>query len=240
MSFVKIENLFFGYGTGPTLLQGLSLELQQGEIGALIGPSGSGKSSLLRCIAGFEIPAQGRICVAEKDLCHAGDPGRSVPPHERRIGYLFQSLALFPHMSVAENILYGIHNWPAPQKTQRLEELLQLTGLQGLKDRQPHRLSGGEKQRTALARALAAKPQLVLMDEPFSSLDPDLRQQLRREVRQILKELRTTALIVTHDLDEAYEMCDRAGQIQDGKIRRWSARDDFFGLEPGHRVKIKN
>lgn len=240
MSFVEIENLVFGYNNGPAVLNGLSLHLQKGEIGALIGPSGSGKSSLLRCIAGFEKPRSGLIRVDGKNFSGTETSSSPPPPHERRIGYLFQNLALFPHMSVAENILYGIYNWPVSEQNLRLQELLQLTGLENLKDRRPHQISGGEKQRAALARALAAKPQLVLMDEPFSSLDPDLRQQLRREIRQILKELGTTALIVTHDMDEAYEMCDVAGQIRDGKIARWSARDDIFELKAGHHAKIRS
>lgn len=228
MSFVKIENLSFAYNNSSLVLDSLSFQLNKGEIGVLLGASGSGKSTLLRSIAGFEKPKTGQITIANSVVF---DQHTWLSASERNVGFLFQSLALFPHMTVEENILFGISGLPKNEQRQRLEELLTLTNLQGYNLKKPEFLSGGEKQRVALARSLAPKPSLLLMDEPFSSLDPDLRQNVRSEVKSILKLQNITALVVTHDHQEAYELADQLGIIENSKLKAWGTRDYFFNIE---------
>jgi iron(III) transport system ATP-binding protein len=203
-----------------------TLGLQRGQIGVLIGPSGCGKTSLLRAVAGLEPLSAGRITMDGRAL---SDPIERVhvPPEQRRIGMVFQDYALFPHLSVADNIAFGLKHLPRAAREQRVKELLDLVGLSHAARRAPHQLSGGQQQRIALARALAPQPQLLLLDEPFSSLDVDLRERLAHELRGILKDAGMTALFVTHDQLEAFALGDRIGVMNRGRLEQW---DDAYSL----------
>jgi iron(III) transport system ATP-binding protein len=201
-------------------VDGVSFGLAQGEIGVLIGPSGCGKTSLLRAIAGLEPLAGGRVTLGEQVL---GDAARGLhlAPEARRIGMVFQDYALFPHLTVAQNIAFGIAAQPKAERERRVAELLELVGLAGAGGRAPHQLSGGQQQRIALARAMAPAPRLLLLDEPFSSLDVDLRERLAQELRGILKQAGTTALFVTHDQLEAFALGDEIGVMHRGRLDQW-------------------
>ena len=204
----------------------VTLSLAPGQIGVLIGPSGCGKTSLLRAVAGLEPLTEGRLRMGDRTL---SDPGLGVhvAPEERRIGMVFQDYALFPHLSIADNVAFGIHRLPKAERQARVAQLLDLVGLAHTAKRLPHQLSGGQQQRVALARALAPQPQLLLLDEPFSSLDVDLRERLAQEVRQILKAHGTGALVVTHDQLEAFAMGDVIGVMNTGRLEQW---DDAYAL----------
>ncbi len=189
-----------------------TLTVERGEVVALLGPSGCGKTTLLRTIAGFERPEDGSV---ELDGRVVDDAVRWVPPERRRVGMVFQDYALFPHLTVAENVGYGL---PRRARRDRVPELLATVGLAELGERYPHQLSGGQQQRVALARALAPSPDVVLLDEPWSSVDPQLREELRDEVTAILRPLGVTALLVTHDREEAFSLADRIALMRDGRI----------------------
>lgn len=225
--FVQIKDLNFSYSKAHSLLKDIHLTLAEGETGVLLGSSGSGKTSLLRCIAGFESPQKGEI-VIDGEVMYS--QLRSISPRDRKIGFLFQSLALFPHMTVERNICYGLNGLDEESQRQRVEELLNIVGLQSHRQKFPHQLSGGEKQRVALARALAPKPRILLMDEPFSSLDYSLKNNLRKETKKILKALKMTALVVTHDLEEAYELADKVGILKKGHLQDWSEKSKVFKM----------
>src|SRR5688572_24627525 len=179
-------------------VEGVNLSLREGHFLALLGPSGCGKTTTLRLLAGFEVPDSGEIIIGEQRV---SGPGVFMPPEQRSVGMVFQEYALFPHLTVADNVAYGLPR--SVNKKQRVQEVLELVGLTDMLKRMPYELSGGQQQRVALARALAPKPQLVLLDEPFSNLDASLRAQVRAEVRQILRQARATAIFVTHDQEEA-------------------------------------
>jgi iron(III) transport system ATP-binding protein len=204
----------------------LDLELRQGEMLALLGPSGCGKTTALRIIAGFEAPDEGVVEIGGRRVAA---PGQSVPPERRRVGMVFQDLALFPHLSVADNVGYGIHR--DPDRGVRVAELLELVGLSDAARRMPHELSGGMQQRVAVARALAPRPQVILLDEPFSSLDLALRTQLRAEVREILRAAGTSSVFVTHDQDEALTVADRVAVMARGAIEQ-VAEPEVLYTEP--------
>jgi iron(III) transport system ATP-binding protein len=206
-------------------VDGLSLQLPRGDIACLLGPSGCGKTTVLRCVAGFESVDRGSIRAHERVL---SQPGRTVPPQQRRIGMVFQDYALFPHLTVADNVAFGLHALPAADRTRRTDAMLDAVGLEQQRRRYPHELSGGQQQRVALARALAPQPELLLLDEPFSSLDVELRQRLSVEVRDLLKRLNTTALLVTHDQDEAFAVADRVGVMRDGRLEQWDTPYDLY------------
>jgi len=207
-------------------VDGVSFGLAPGEIGVLIGPSGCGKTSLLRAVAGLERLDGGRIAIAGEVLSEPAQ-GRHVAPELRRIGMVFQDYALFPHLSIADNVAFGIAHLPRAERQARVQQMLDLVGLAHAARRAPHQLSGGQQQRVALARALAPAPRLLLLDEPFSSLDVDLRERLAQEVRTILKESGTTALLVTHDQLEAFAVGDRIGVMNQGRLEQW---DDAYAL----------
>jgi iron(III) transport system ATP-binding protein len=204
----------------------VSLELATGQIGVLIGPSGCGKTSLLRAVAGLERPSSGRIAIEGTPLSDA-EAGLHLAPETRRIGMVFQDYALFPHLDVAQNVGFGIRHLPAGQRRARVQEVLDLVGLSQAARSAPHQLSGGQQQRIALARALAPQPRLLLLDEPFSNLDVDLRERLAQEVRAILKQTGTTALFVTHDQFEAFAIGDTIGVMNLGALEQW---DDAYTL----------
>lgn len=196
-------------------VEGLSLSLPAGRICCLLGPSGCGKTTVLRCIGGFEPLAGGEIRIAGEVV---SGPGRHVPPEQRRIGMVFQDYALFPHLDVERNVAFGTRGTADDQA--RVAQLLDMVGLRSQARRFPHELSGGQQQRVALARALAAQPRVLLMDEPFSNLDVELREQLAIEVREILKATNTTAVFVTHDQHEAFAMADEIAVMSDGRIQQ--------------------
>jgi len=196
---------------------------QDGEILALLGPSGCGKTTFLRLVAGFEVPDAGEIELAGRIVAGSG---RGVPPERRRVGFVFQDYALFPHLTVAGNVGYGVRDHRA--RAERVAQTLALVGLEGLGDRYPHELSGGQQQRVALARALAPGPSIVLLDEPFSNLDADLRARVRTEVRGILRAAGATAIFVTHDQDEALEIADRVAVMREGRIEQLGRPEEIY------------
>jgi iron(III) transport system ATP-binding protein len=204
----------------------VSLEIEHGELMAVLGPSGCGKTTLLRLIAGFEAPDGGSVTVGEETV--AG-PGTLVPPEKRRVGMVFQDFALFPHLTVEANIAFGLSRRPREEREALTRRTLELVGLQHKTGRYPHELSGGERQRVALARALAPEPEVVLLDEPFSSLDATLRADLRREVELILRDAEATALLVTHDQEEALSLADRLAVMREGRIVQVGAPEEVYG-----------
>lgn len=213
---LDVNSLSLAY-QDKTILKDLNLSLKQGELACLLGPSGCGKTSLLRAIAGFEPLTEGSIQLRGETISR---PDHTLAPEKRQIGMMFQYFALFPHLTVAENICFGIRKQPATEQKARLKTLLDLVDLPGVEDRYPHTLSGGQQQRVALARALAPRPDLLLMDEPFSSMDHDLREEIAREVRTILKQEGITALLVTHDQHEAFALADQIAIMNEGNIEQ--------------------
>jgi molybdate transport system ATP-binding protein len=205
------------------------------ELIVLLGPSGSGKSLTLRAIAGLLQPDAGRIELPSGVVFDA-ITGVDVAPQRRSVGYVVQDLALFPHLTVAENIAFGLHGWPREEQRRRVRELTELMGIEGLEGRLPRETSGGQQQRVALARALAARPRVLLLDEPFSALDAPIRNALRREVSQLRRQLGLLALFVTHDLQEAFALADRVAVYDDGAVLQCGARDDVFRNPASVRV----
>lgn len=221
---LNVNNISKSLGNQP-VVKNLSLSLDKGTIGCLLGPSGCGKTTILRVIAGFEGIDAGEIRI--NDLIVSGRH-ILVPPEQRRIGMVFQDYALFPHLSVKDNVAFGLRNINGKKKEKRIDELLHLVRLVDAAQKFPHEISGGQQQRVALARALAPEPDLLLLDEPFSSLDVTLREQLSTEVREILKEQATTALMVTHNQHEAFAVSDEIGVIQDGKLVQWGTGHNLY------------
>ena len=223
--FLEVSRLTIQYPGRPLpAVDGVSLGLKAGQIGVLIGPSGCGKTTLLRAVAGLEPVGGGEILLSGKVV---GSPHLSVAPEQRRIGMVFQDYALFPHLDVGRNVGFGVQHLDRAQRARRVAEVLELVGLGGSERRYPHELSGGQQQRVALARALAPQPQLLLLDEPFSDLDIDLRERLAQEVRAILKAASATALFVTHDQLEAFAIGDVIGVMNEGHLHQW---DDAYTL----------
>jgi iron(III) transport system ATP-binding protein len=218
---IRLEGVTKRFGA-TTAVDGASLCVERGEVVALLGPSGCGKTTLLRLIAGFERPNDGTIEVAGR---HVGGAGSWVPPEERRVGMVFQDYALFPHLTVADNVGFGL---PRRERATRVAELLAMVGLGGLERRYPHELSGGQQQRVAVARALAPSPELVLLDEPWSNVDPFLRDSLRAEVSEIIRPLGVTVLLVTHDREEAFSLADRIALMREGTVVQEGTSEDIY------------
>jgi iron(III) transport system ATP-binding protein len=208
--------------TETTAVDEASLCVERGEVVALLGPSGCGKTTLLRLIAGFERPDGGTVEVAERLVAGAG---AWIPPEQRRVGMVFQDYALFPHLTVAENVGFGL---PRRARAARVAELLAIVNLDGLGRRYPHELSGGQQQRVALARALAPSPELVLLDEPWSNVDPFLRETLRAEVSEIIRPLGVTVLLVTHDREEAFSLADRIALMRHGTVVQEGTSEEIY------------
>lgn len=223
--FLNVAHLSIQYpGAATPAVDGVTLGLAAGDIGVLIGPSGCGKTTLLRAVAGLERATAGSIAMAREVV---SAPDAHVPAEQRRIGMVFQDYALFPHLNVAANVGFGLAHMPKAERAARVAEVLALVGLAHLPTRYPHELSGGQQQRVALARALAPRPRLLLLDEPFSNLDVDLRERLAHEVRGILKAAGATALFVTHDQLEAFAIGDMIGVMHQGQLHQW---DDAYAL----------
>lgn len=210
---------------GNQVLKNLNLEVKEHEFLAILGSSGSGKTTLLRLISGFDSPDSGQIQIGGKTVFSAQS---SISAEERRVGFVPQDAALFPHLSVAKNIEFGLNKMPAALRAQRVAELLQLVDLVGFEERMPHQLSGGQRHRVALARALAPKPQLILLDEPFSSLDAELRVRLREDVRTVIAKTGTTAILVTHDQEEALSIATRVAVLRDGEFAQIGIPSEIY------------
>ncbi|HTN27492.1 MAG TPA: ABC transporter ATP-binding protein, partial [Burkholderiales bacterium] len=202
------------------VVSNVSFALARGGIACILGPSGCGKTTLLRGIAGFEPVRAGEILIDAKVVSR---PGYRLAPEHRRIGMVFQDYALFPHLTVRENVRFGLRALARRDSDARVAELAELVGIGEALDKYPHELSGGQQQRTALARALAPRPELLLLDEPFSNLDVDLRERLSLEVREIIKASGTTAVLVTHDQHEAFALADEIGVLHEGRIQQWDS-----------------
>jgi iron(III) transport system ATP-binding protein len=218
---LEVERLSVAFDTddGPLrVLDDLGFSLAGGEIGCLLGMSGCGKTTALRAVAGFVRPTAGTIRIAGVE---ASSPRTMLPPERRGVGVVFQDYALFPHLTVGENVEFGLRKLATADRRGRAAAMLDLVGLRDTVDRYPHELSGGQQQRIALARALAPEPALLLLDEPFSNLDPDLRENLAMELREILKRHGTTTLMVTHDQYEAFALADTVGVMEHGRIAQW-------------------
>ena len=208
-----------------TAVNGLNLDLVQGEIGCLLGSSGCGKSTVLRAICGFEPAQSGEILLRDKVV---SSPAIHIPPNQRRVGMVFQDFALFPHLTVLENIAFGLKHLANQERDVLATEWLKRVSLLDKADSYPHELSGGQQQRVALARAMAPEPDLILLDEPFSSLDIDLRERLAVEMREILKANNITALLVTHDQLEAFAIADQVGVMSNGKVIQWDSPYELY------------
>lgn len=230
MSLLELQTVSVNYGD-ETAVNDVSLTIKQGEITCLLGPSGSGKSTILRAIAGFESIICGEIKMQSAPASDAevlSDSTFTLPPEKRQMGMMFQDLALFPHLNIKENILFGIRNWRHQDQQERLDELLQLVGLKGFENRYPHSLSGGQQQRIALARAMAPRPRLLLLDEPFSGLDAAMREVLMPEIRDILLKEKISALLITHDQMDAFAMADQVAVINHGKVIQSDTSYDLY------------
>jgi len=222
MRQLAITDLHKAFGTHP-VLTGLDMEVPAGAFTAILGPSGSGKTTLLRLLAGFERADAGTVTIGERIV---DGPGCYVAPERRKIGYVPQEGALFPHLTVAGNVGFGLT--ARERRGSRIAELLEAVGLSGMGSRYPHQLSGGQQQRVALARALAIRPEVVLLDEPFTSLDAHLRASVRADVHQICRAAGTTAVLVTHDQDEALSMADHIAVLRDGRIVQYAAPQSLY------------
>lgn len=223
-ALLSIEGLQCAYQS-QTVLDGVSLSIEEGEIACLLGPSGCGKTTVLRAIAGFIAPRAGQVRLGDQVI---SSRTHVVPPERRGMGMVFQDYALFPHLSIADNVAFGLNGLSRRDRHQRVREVLELVELPDLSDRYPHELSGGQQQRVALARALAPNPRLLLMDEPFSNLDTDLRRQLAQEVRDILKGRGIAAIMVTHDQQEAFTISDRIGILSAGRVQQWGTPEQLY------------
>ena len=221
---LQVEEVAHSYG-GETVLDGVSFLVDAGEIVCLLGPSGCGKTTTLRLVAGLETPAAGRIVVAGMPVA---DPGRSVPPERRRVSMMFQDYALFPHLRVRDNVAFGLAYLGRGDRRRRAEALLDQVGMGAFADAYPHVLSGGQQQRVALARALAPDPYIVLLDEPFSGLDPELRGRVRDDCLHLLKTSGAATLFVTHDAEEAMMMADRVVVMREGRVVQNGAPEEIY------------
>jgi iron(III) transport system ATP-binding protein len=224
MPLLEVDSVSHAYGK-HAVVRDLSFVLEPGQIACLLGSSGCGKTTMLRLIAGFEIPSAGSIRLNGTTIA---SERTQIPAEKRRIGMVFQDYALFPHLTIADNIGFGLREESAPARRRRIGEMLELIGLGDRGERYPHELSGGQQQRVALARALAPQPHLLLLDEPFSNLDVELRERLSLEVRDILKRAGMAAILVTHDQNEAFVVADMVGIMREGRIEQWDTPYNLY------------
>ncbi len=221
---LELKNVAVSLG-GTPVLSDISIELDAGDIGCLLGPSGCGKTTLLRTIAGFEQPETGEVWI---DGWRVSDARTNTPVEKRLVGMVFQDYALFPHLTVRDNIAFGLAALTREQRRERVQELSAMLKIGDLLDAWPHRLSGGQQQRVAIARAMAPRPRILLLDEPFASLDVELRENIAREIRQVLKADGITAVLVSHNQYEAFAMADEIGVIRAGKLLQWSTAFELY------------
>ncbi len=224
---LELREISCAYEPTRPAVEHITLTVHQGEILCLLGPSGCGKTTILRAIAGFERVIAGSIALSGQ-LVSSRDT--MVPTEQRHIGMVFQEYALFPHLRVEKNIAFGLSHLSRPQQKAVVDDLLTLTGLRGLEHRYPHELSGGQQQRVALARALAPRPVLLLLDEPFSNLDPDMASRMRQDLHALLRQTKTTAILVTHDHDEAFAMADRVAVLHRGRLEQFDTPEAIYHL----------
>jgi ABC-type Fe3+/spermidine/putrescine transport system ATPase subunit len=220
-AFLSIESLNKSFGT-VQVLRDIELAVLGGEVLALLGPSGSGKTTLLRLLAGFETPDAGRIRLGGEDVAR-------LPPERRGFGMVFQHYALFPHLTVGQNVAFGLEQgWDKARREARVAEMLALVDLEGYQDRRLTEISGGQQQRVALARALAPEPRLLLLDEPLSNLDPALRERTRQQLRQTIRKVGITTVLVTHEQEEAFHLGDRVAVLHDGRLQQVGKPEDLY------------
>lgn len=224
---LELRAVSCAYEPSRPAVRDISFSIREGEILCLLGPSGCGKTTILRAIAGFEPVRSGEIFLSGRLVSSSSD---TIPTEERRIGMVFQEYALFPHLRAADNIAFGLSRLARPEREQRVQEMLQLTGLEGLERRYPHELSGGQQQRVALARALVQNPVVLLLDEPFSNLDPDMVGRMRQDLHALLHRTKTTAILVTHDHDEAFAMADRVAVLNHGVLEQLDMPETIYHL----------
>lgn len=222
---LELRRVTCSYAADHPAITDISLSAREGELLCLLGPSGCGKTTTLRVIAGFEPVRSGEVYL-EGQLVSA--PGRLVPTERRRVGMVFQEYALFPHLRVTENIAFGLRHLPSERRAKQVDTMLDMMGLAGLERRYPHELSGGQQQRVALARALAQKPVVLLLDEPFSNLDPDMTRKMREDLHEVLRRTKTTAILVTHDHQEAFAMADRIAVLNNGRLEQLDTPEAIY------------
>ena len=227
-SFIlELRSVSCAYDPSRPAIRDISFSAKEGEILCLLGPSGCGKTTILRAIAGFEPVRSGHIFLSGRLVSSTSE---TLPTEERRVGMVFQEYALFPHLHVSDNIAFGLRHLSRAERQSRVHEMLQLTGLEGFERRYPHELSGGQQQRVALARALVQNPVLLLLDEPFSNLDPDMAGRMRQELHALLHRMKTTTILVTHDHDEAFAMADRIAVLNQGVLEQMDAPEVIYHL----------
>lgn len=227
MSLLKVKHMRFAID-GNTILDDLNFRLEKYRVGCVLGKSGCGKTSLLRCIAGLEKINTGYIEINDRNV---SSPSFHSPPERRGVGIVFQDCALFPHLTVEKNITYGMHNKTKREKVACVRDLLHALDLVGYEQRYPQELSGGQQQRVAIGRALAPRPSILLLDEPFANLDLQLREKLKAILQKIFTYYRITAIFVTHNQDEAFDIADEIGVLAEGKILQWGSPQDLY-LKP--------
>jgi iron(III) transport system ATP-binding protein len=224
---LELRAISCAYEPNRPAVRNISFSAREGEILCLLGPSGCGKTTILRAIAGFEPVQSGEIFLSGRLVSSSSD---TIPTEERRVGMVFQEYALFPHLRAADNIAFGLGHLARTEREQRVQDMLKLTGLEGVERRYPHELSGGQQQRVALARALVQNPVVLLLDEPFSNLDPDMAGRMRQELHTLLRRMNTTAILVTHDHDEAFAMADRIAVLNHGVVEQLDQPDMIYHL----------
>ncbi|MCS6897746.1 MAG: ABC transporter ATP-binding protein [Nitrospira sp.] len=222
---LELQSVSCAYDSVHPAVCDISFSVQEGELLCLLGPSGCGKTTVLRAIAGFEPVRSGEILLSGRVV---SSPTQTVPTEERRVGMVFQEYALFPHLRVADNIAFGLGDLPKAEREQRVQQMLKLIGLETFGRRYPHELSGGQQQRVALARALARQPVILLLDEPFSNLDPDMAARMRQDLGDLLRRMNTTAILVTHDHDEAFAMADRIAVLNEGRLEQIDSPEQIY------------
>ena len=226
-SVLELRYVSCAYETGRPAVQGISFAAREGEILCLLGPSGCGKTTILRAIAGFEPVRSGQIFLSGQLM---SSPDVMTPTENRHVGMVFQEYALFPHLRVQDNIAFGLRHLARSERAARVQEMLRLTGLEGFERRYPHELSGGQQQRVALARALVQNPVVLLLDEPFSNLDPDMAGRMRQELHDLLRRTKTTTVLVTHDHDEAFAMADRIAVLNQGRLEQFDTPEMMYHM----------
>jgi iron(III) transport system ATP-binding protein len=226
-SILELRYVACAYETGRPAVQEISFAAREGEILCLLGPSGCGKTTILRAIAGFEPVRSGQIYLSGQLV---SSPDVMTPTENRRVGMVFQEYALFPHLRVQDNIAFGLRHLAKNERHAQVGEMLRLTGLEGFERRYPHELSGGQQQRVALARALVRNPVVLLLDEPFSNLDPDMTGRMRQELHDLLRRTKTTTVLVTHDHDEAFAMADRIAVLNRGRLEQFDTPEMMYHM----------